>query len=164
MTPPFCPERCHAREGPHNAAERCWWCKLCGTTPVPASHSVCIRCHGLPRRISRPCHQLVNLRIRGPLTTAFSPLSLPRGGGSERGAARASKQVTDAIINPQNERREWTRRLSCCTLAGPLQFSLPVAGCQGRWAFCWLSRPCFIQKIYSLVVMVYSVLAETTHA
>ena len=51
---PVCPERCHAREGPQNAAERSWWCSLCDTTPAP--HTV--HCHGLPSRIRKPstCH------------------------------------------------------------------------------------------------------------
>ena len=32
----------------------------------------------------------------------------PEGGGRERGAAQASKQVTDAIVTPKNKGGEWT--------------------------------------------------------
>ena len=101
---PVCPARCHAREGPQNAAERSWWCRLCDTTPAP--HTV--HCHGLPSRIRKPwtCH-LAKFE-HSLLPTALLPLPSPEAGGRECGAAQASKQVTDAIVTPKNKGGEWT--------------------------------------------------------
>ena len=65
---PVCPERCQAREGPQNAAERSWWCSLCDTTPAPQT----VHCHGLPSRICQPstCHLVKS--EHSPLPTDFA--------------------------------------------------------------------------------------------